>query len=139
MLGHDADGDVDPRSVWYLEGGAGLAYELPASTLAYGFVRAIAEAGSGLDRKFAVGPSAELGALASYFEDRWRTHYYLRVFPVVLGDTTTSARAAISQRLALSKRSALVFDVGVERGYGEVWMDATISWQTYFRKAWGQS
>ena len=48
MLGHDADGEVDPRSVWYLEGGAGLAYELPASTLAYGFVRAIAEAGRGV-------------------------------------------------------------------------------------------
>jgi hypothetical protein len=139
MLGHESDDDVDPRSVWYGEAGAGLAYELPGAVLGYGLARAVIEGGKGLDEDYALGPSVEAGLLSSQFDDRQRTHFYVRVFPVVLGDTTTSARAAIAQRFSLSDRSVLVLDLGVERGYGEVWMDAMISWRTYFRTPWGES
>jgi len=131
--------DLDPHSVWYAQAGAGLSYAPRAGVLAYGLVRALAETGDGLHGNYAIGPSTEIGALASLRDDAWRVQPYARVFPAVVGDTTLSARLGVRQLFSLTRNTALVVEIAGERAYGETWLDATLSWQTYFRYPWNRS
>jgi hypothetical protein len=136
MVEGGVDGDVDARGLWYGQAGAGLAWEPSRRRVVYGLLRGVVEAGDGLDGDVAVGPSLELGVLDEDRRGVWRRQLYMSAFPVVVGDTTTSARVGLVQRFQLSERSALAFDVAGEYGYGELWLDAKLSWQTYFRYPW---
>ena len=130
------DGELDAESVWYGQAGAGLAWEPAARTVAYSLLRGVVEAGAALAHDFALGPQLEIGVLAQDPSAVWRKRLYASVFPVLVGDTTTSARVGLYQRVQLNERTALAFDLAAEYGYGELWIDARLSWQTYFRYPW---
>ncbi|HET9062432.1 MAG TPA: DUF4105 domain-containing protein [Candidatus Binatia bacterium] len=134
----DGSGDgVDAHGVAYLRGGAGLVYALTDHSLAYGLARAAVEAADALDEKYAVAPGAEIGVLADWLDDRLRTRARVEGWSYLAGDTTTAGRAGAEATLSLSDRAAVVVDVAVEHAYGETWVDAKLSWRSYFRKAWG--
>lgn len=133
----DRSGDgVDAHGVGYVDGGAGLAYALQERVLAYGLLRGIVEAGDGLDEDFAVAPSLEAGALWASADDALRGDLSVRATRYVWGDTTTALRAGGGITWTLSPRMALVVELAAENAYGETWIDATIGWRTYFRRAW---
>jgi hypothetical protein len=113
----DGSGDgLDPEGVAYLRGGAGLAGEPVDGVLVY-----------------------ELGVIADLMNARSRTHFTIEALPYLAGDTTTAARLGVEQSFTLSKRAAIVIDMGVEHAYGETRFDAMLSWRAYFRKAWADS
>jgi hypothetical protein len=135
----DGSGDgVDAHGVAYLRGGAGLVYALTDRSLAYGLARAAVEAADALEEKYAVAPGAEIGVLADWLDDRLRTRARVEGWSYLAGDTTTAGRVAAEATLSLSDRAAVVVDVGVERAYGETWVEAKLVWRSYFRKAWGE-
>lgn len=133
----DGSGDgVDAHGVAYLRGGAGLAYAITDHSLAYALARATVEAANSLDDDYAVAPGGEAGMLADWLNDRLRTRARVEAWSYVAGDTTTAARGGTELTWSLSDRAALTVDVAVEHAYGETWVDAKLSWRTYFRRAW---
>jgi len=135
----DGSGDgVDAHGVAYLRGGAGLAYALTDRSLAYALARATVEAARSLDENYAVAPGGEAGVLADWLGDRLRTRVRVEAWSYVAGDTTTAARGGSELTWSISDRAALAVDVAVEHAYGETWVDAKLTWRTYFRRAWGR-
>jgi hypothetical protein len=136
----DGSGDgLDPDAVGYLRGSAGLAYEPLDGLLVYGLTGVAIEAAPALDHDYAVGPSGEVGVIADLLDARSRTHFSVEALPYLAGDTTTSGRASVEQRITLSSRAAIVLDVGVEHAYGETRFDGMLSLRAYFRNAWADS
>ena len=115
-----------------------MVYALTDHSLAYGLARAAVEAADALDEKYAIAPGAEVGVLADWLDDRLRTRARVEGWSYVAGDTTTAGRAGAEATLSLSDRVAVVVDVAVEHAYGETWVDAKLTWRSYFRKAWGE-
>jgi hypothetical protein len=125
-------GRLKDQYAWRSNGGAGLAYELPGAALAYGFVLADADVSGALRNSISAGAGGEVGVYFSLVDDRLRTHLYSDVLEFALGQQHTAARWGLGQRLTLSPRTALRFDLAVRRDYGETWVEGLTVWQWFF-------
>lgn len=131
--GHDSGIDhLGEDYVWHTQGGVGLAYDLPAAGLAYGFLQAGLDVGPALTDSFSVGPGAEVGTYFDFFEDRWRSQLFAEVLELALGEQHTSSRFGMAQRLTLGAQTALRFELTQNRDFGENWIEGMLSGQWYF-------
>jgi hypothetical protein len=130
----DGQGDLDSEAVWRSAAGAGLAYPVSRRALGYGLAGALVDAAPVLEHDVALGPSLEIGLLADALSERWGAHLWARLAGFVVGDGTTSTRAALENRLTLTPRMALKGEVAYERSYGRDWAEARLMWEFYFQR-----
>jgi Domain of unknown function (DUF4105) len=121
---------LEDEYAWRSDGGAGMAYELPGTALAYGFLLADADISGALRNSISAGAGGEVGVYFSVMDDRLRTHLSSDVLEFALGQQHTAARWSLAQRLSLGPQSALRIEVAARRDYGETWVEglATLQW-----------
>lgn len=117
---------------WRTDGGVGLAYELPASALAYGFVLADADISGALRDSISAGGGAEVGVYFSFAHDRFRTNLFSDVLEFAIGQQHTRGRWGLGQGISLGEQTALRFDVAATRDYGETWVEGLAMLQYFF-------
>jgi hypothetical protein len=128
----DGDGDLDRRLVWRTGGSVGLTYNPAKGPLTfYGLADARLEVGSGFDGGWALGPGAELGVELAP-PGRWQGRLFGRATRFVAGDRETHLQVGVGQSLALTRRSALVAELGAQHYEDEGWLDARLSLQWTF-------
>jgi len=120
------------RYVWRTNGGAGVAYQPWRATLFYSLAEATVDAGGALDDSVAAGPGARVGTFIGEARDRWHGHLYGSVIGFVLGDTDTTVRIALDQRLTVTPRTSILVGVAYDRSYGRDLPGAGLHWQLYF-------
>ena len=96
------------------------------------FGEATVDAGGALDDSVAAGPGARVGTFIGEARDRWHGHLYGSVIGFVLGDTDTTVRIALDQRLTVTPRTSILVGVAYDRSYDRDLPGAGLHWQLYF-------
>jgi hypothetical protein len=121
--------------VFEVNGGAGLARNVPdalhSSTLIYAFLEATARVDKRIGRGFALGAGPSIGMIADLMP-RWRAELHARAQRFFAGDTDTAWAAGLGQRYTLNTNNALRLDVSRERQEKQSWNTLLISLHHYF-------
>jgi hypothetical protein len=121
--------------VFEVNGGAGLARNVPdalhSSTLIYAFLEATARVDKRIGRGFALGAGPSIGMIADLMP-RWRAELHARAQRFFAGDTDTAWAAGLRQRYTLNTNNALRLDVSRERQEKQSWNTLLISLHHYF-------
>ncbi|HKB81790.1 MAG TPA: hypothetical protein VKD04_01140, partial [Burkholderiales bacterium] len=121
--------------VFEVNGGAGLARNVPdalhGSTLIYAFLETTTRVDERIARGFALGAGPSIGMIAD-LTARWRAELHARGRRFFAGDTDTSWEAGLRQRYTLNTNNALRFDVSREHQEKLSWNTVLISLHHYF-------
>lgn len=122
---------VDDILVNRLNGGAGLSFEPFANTLVFGIVETTLETSGHYQDHAALGLGPELG-LFTDIGSRWRIGLSGNANRFVAGETHTTYRAGLEQRIKLTNQSVLRFDLNRRREFDYRWNEGVVSLQAYF-------
>lgn len=121
--------------VFEVNGGAGLARNVPdalhSGTLIYAFLEATARVDKRIGRGFALGAGPSVGMIAD-LTPRWRADLHARGQRFFAGDTDNAWAAGLRQRYTLNTNNALRLDVSRERQEKQSWNTVLISLHHYF-------
>jgi hypothetical protein len=121
--------------VFEVNGGAGLARNVPdalhSGPLIYAFLEVTARVDKRIGRGFALGAGPSIGMIAD-FTPRWRADLHARGQRFFAGDTDTAWAAELRQRYTLNTNNALRLDLSRERQEKQTWNTVLISLHHYF-------
>jgi len=127
--------DNDEPLIFRMNGGPGLAYNMPGSSdghsVYYGYFEAALEAGKRFDSGYALGAGPNIGWLTD-LSDRWRVNLYARALRYGLGDAHDERQLALEQRYSLTRQSAVRLELFRKQEFQDYWNEGQISLQIYF-------
>ncbi len=129
----EADGDLERGLVWRTGASVGFSFAPGGGPVTlYALADTRLEVGSDFAHGWALGPGGELGLELAAPGDRWQGRLFGRAARFLAGDRETHLQAGLGQELTLSRSTAAVLEVGVQRYAGESWLDARVSLQWTF-------
>ncbi|MEW6079767.1 MAG: DUF4105 domain-containing protein [Thermodesulfobacteriota bacterium] len=124
-----ADGD---ESLYYrLNGGTGLAAELPVSGITYAMVTAEADVSGAMEKNYAMGPGATCGLIKTITPEV-KMHLYGEIKGFALGDTHTEQALAFSNNLKVSKNNHLAVELKWSHVRQWAGIEASGVWHVFF-------
>lgn len=121
--------------VFEVNGGAGLARNVPdalhGGPLIYAFLEATARVDERIGRGFALGAGPSVGMIAD-LTPRWRADVHARGQRFFAGDTDNAWATGLRQRYTLNTNNALRLDMSRERQEKQSWNTVLISLHHYF-------
>jgi hypothetical protein len=127
--------DDDEPLVFRVNGGPGLAYNMPGShdghSVYYGFVEAALDVGKSFDQDYALGAGPTVGWLTD-ISDRWRINVYARSLRYGLGDVHNARELTMEQRYSLTRQSAVRLELFRKQEFQDYWNGGEISLNIYF-------
>jgi hypothetical protein len=118
--------------VWHTQGGAGVTLEPAPGVYAYATLESAFDVGSDLDSDYAWGAGIGAGVLLSDALDRYRLHLRAQALGYFAGATRPAYTLELSQRLRLTRRTAVELQLGMDRDFHEGWLSAGLFWKLYF-------
>jgi hypothetical protein len=125
----------DEPLVFRVNGGPGLAYNIPGSydghSVYYGYLEAALDVGKRFKRDYALGAGPSVGWLTD-LSDRWRLNLYARLLRYGLGDAHDSRELVLEQRYSLTRQSAVYLELSRKQEFQDYWNGGEISLHIYF-------
>jgi len=127
--------DNDEPLVFRVNGGPGLAYNVPGSydgrSVYYGYLEAVLDVGKRFNDDYALGGGPTVGWLTD-LTDRWRVNLYARSWRYGLGDVHDSRELVLAQRYSLTRQSAVRLELFRQQEFQDYWNGGEISLHLYF-------
>ncbi|MHB8730057.1 MAG: Lnb N-terminal periplasmic domain-containing protein [Sulfuricaulis sp.] len=125
----------DEPLVFRMNGGPGLAYNMPGShdghSIYYGYFEASLDVGQRYDHAYALGAGPSIGWITD-LSDRWRVNLYARALRYGIGGAHDSRALVLEQRYSLTRQSALRLELSRKQEFHDYWNGAELSLNLYF-------
>lgn len=121
----------DSRTIYTVNGGAGISKKIFSDWLIYGLIDADVKAGSRLDKNYVVGAGLSAGIL-KLLSGTWKAQLELKGISYELGDDHTVYSLQFDQRFKINQNNAIMLYSTLRRAYDFNSYDVSLKWNFYF-------